>query len=485
MSFRQILTLSGVLATAVFAGGLNTNTNQSAAYLRNVARYASTEADAPLYNPAGTALMADGWHVSLNSQAFWQHRTIDTESPLFGGKKHFRGDAQIPAMPSALLTWHRGNLALSGYFGITGGGGSLDYKKGIPSFDAAIAQVPGLLTKNGLETTAYEVDLSLKGTSYVFGFALGASYRIMDFAGVYLGARFNYAYNHYEGSLSNVKLNPKNEQLGLDGHMVDAAATFNKLSETMAEYADQAAGAAKLYAQKGDKEKAAEYEAAAAEYAEKSKTFAGVAQSVSDKELDVEQTGWGVTPIASIAFNYGRLSAGVRFEYNTSIDMENDTKVNQVGLSAYDDGAKTDNDIPASLYAGLSYLLLDNVRVCLGYGHWFDSKADLPGDQEKYVDGTDEFLYGLEVDFLTRWTMSGGVQVIRYHLDDGYLSDMSIMLDNTTFGFGLAFQATDWMKLNVGYFHTLYNKRTEEESYGENTYRRESRGVGIGVDLDF
>ncbi|WP_298768219.1 hypothetical protein [uncultured Fibrobacter sp.] len=474
-----------IFAHFAIAGGLNTNTNQSIAYQRNVARYATTEADAPIYNPAGTAFMNDGWHISLNSQAFWQSRTIDTESPLFGGEKEFKGLAQIPVMPSLLASWHRGNLAISGYFGITGGGGKLDYKKGIPSFEAAIAQIPGALTLNGLEATAYDVDFSLKGTSYIFGFGLGAAYKIHDMFAAYLGARFSYAYNHYEASLTNIQVNPKNKQLGLDGSMVEAAATFNELSETFAEYADQAAGAAKLYASKGDKASAAEYEAKATEYATKSQTFAGIAQSVGDKELDVTQTGWGITPVAGLAFNYKRLSIGVKFEYNTAIEMENDTKKNDVNIESFEDGVKGDNDIPASIYAGIAYSILDNARICLGYGHWFDSSADLPGDQEKYADGTDEFLYGVEIDFLTRWTISGGVQVTRYHLSDEYLSDMSIILDNTTFGFGFAFRATDWLKFNVGYFHSLYNNSEETETYGINTYKRSSRGVGIGADFDF
>ncbi len=327
---------------------------------------------------------------------------------------------------------------------------------------------------------------------------MGASYRIVDFASIYLGARFNYAYNHYEGELKNIKVNPKNEALGLDGSMVEAASTFNKIAvyldgkaKEAAGAAEQYAAAAEKYAAAGDKASAAQSKAAAEQYAAqaeelmiKSKTLEAVAAQVSDKELDVEQTGYGITPIAALAINYKRLSFGLRFEYNTSIEMENDTKVNQVGLDSYNDGVKGDNDIPASIYAGLTYSLLDNLRLSLGYGHWFDSKANLPGKQEKYADDTDEFLYGVEVDFLTRWTLSGGVQVTRYNLSDEYLSEMNIILDNTTFGFGLAFRATDWLKFNVGYFHSLYNDWDEKVEYGKNTYKRESRGVGVGIDLD-
>ena len=53
MKLTKIVGLMGAFSSLALASGLNTNTNQSAAYLRNVARYATTEADAPYYNPAG------------------------------------------------------------------------------------------------------------------------------------------------------------------------------------------------------------------------------------------------------------------------------------------------------------------------------------------------------------------------------------------------------------------------------------------------
>ena len=485
MKAHKIFVITGAIAANVMAGGLNTNTNQSIAYQRHIARYATTDNDAPYFNPAGTGFMEDGWHLSLNSQAFWQTRSMDVESPLFDGEKEFKGKAQIPAMPSVLASWHRGKLAISGYFGILGGGGKLNYKKGIPSFEAAIAQLPGLLTQSELETTDYDVDLSLKGTSYVFGFGLGAAYKINDMFSAYLGAKFSYAINHYEGKLENVQVNPKNAQLGLNGDMVKAAATFNALSSGLADKAEQAAGAAKQYAAAGDNQKAAEYEAMAKELTVKSKTFEAVANQVSDKELDVEQSGWGITPVAGLSFKYKRLTAGIKLEYNTSIEMENDTKKNEVGLSAYDDGVKANSDIPASIYMGATYAVLDNFRVSAGYGHWFDWYADLPGNQEKHANGTNEYLGGIEFDFLNRWTVSGGIQVSRYHLDDAYISDMSFIMDNVTLGTGFAFRATDWIKINVAYFHSIYEDWNEKEPYGKITYKRTSSAVGIGADLDF
>ena len=58
MKAHKIFVISGAIAANVMAGGLNTNTNQSIAYQRNVARYATTENDAPYFNPGGLIVSA-------------------------------------------------------------------------------------------------------------------------------------------------------------------------------------------------------------------------------------------------------------------------------------------------------------------------------------------------------------------------------------------------------------------------------------------
>ena len=60
---------------------------------------------------------------------------------------------------------------------------------------------------------------------------------------------------------------------------------------------------------------------------------------------------------------------------------------------------------------------------------------------------------------------------------------MNINLSSTSFGFGLAYWATEWMRLNLSYFHTLYNDYDETVEYGRDTYNRDSRGFGVGLDF--
>ncbi|MGC9374003.1 MAG: hypothetical protein ACP5DQ_03050 [Bacteroidales bacterium] len=67
---RITLLIIGILMIPFFSysGGIVTNQNQSAAYIRMFARDASTGIDAVFFNPAGLTKLSDGFHLSLNNQ---------------------------------------------------------------------------------------------------------------------------------------------------------------------------------------------------------------------------------------------------------------------------------------------------------------------------------------------------------------------------------------------------------------------------------
>ena len=115
--FSSIVAAS--LALSTFAGGLLTNTNQSAAFVRNPMRYASLETDAIYFNPAGTAFFKEGWAFSANWQMIWQDR--DVTSLL--DKKTYKGEVYVPCMPTLMAAYKTGDWTFSGFFGIPGGGG--------------------------------------------------------------------------------------------------------------------------------------------------------------------------------------------------------------------------------------------------------------------------------------------------------------------------------------------------------------------------
>lgn len=68
---------------SVMAGGLNTNTNQNASFLRLLSQGGLIDITSLYLNPAGTAFLTPGHHLSLSVQNAKQSRTIDTTFPLF------------------------------------------------------------------------------------------------------------------------------------------------------------------------------------------------------------------------------------------------------------------------------------------------------------------------------------------------------------------------------------------------------------------
>src|ERR1035437_8810714 len=121
----------------VFAGGILTNGNQSAQYIRMLSRNASTSVDAVYYNPAGLMMMDNGFYISLQSQSLFQTKTVESGFPLLHTAK-FDGTLTAPIFPSAFAVYKKDRFALSLGFGPNSGGGSVEFKKGIPYFEKDI-----------------------------------------------------------------------------------------------------------------------------------------------------------------------------------------------------------------------------------------------------------------------------------------------------------------------------------------------------------
>src|SRR5450759_2257902 len=116
---RILLTFfAGTLITgSLLAGGLVTNTNQSAMFTRLQNRNASTGIDAVYYNPAGLTKLGDGFYASINNQTIGQTKTvINNYTYLDGTPKTYVGDVSAPVYPGVYLAYKIGKFAFSGGF---------------------------------------------------------------------------------------------------------------------------------------------------------------------------------------------------------------------------------------------------------------------------------------------------------------------------------------------------------------------------------
>lgn len=479
---KKTLLFVGVLAfssfASVFAGGYLTNTNQSARFGRLFALEAMTNAaDAAYYNPAGTIKLSEGFHFTFSNQSAFQERIINSDFIGFkGGHKEFIGKASAPVIPSLQGVYRKGNWALSGNIGLIGGGGKATFNDGLPMFEAPISTLPAII--NGatagmlppgtkLSADGYSIDQYMSGANYFFGGQIGGTYKINEMFSVYGGFRMNVVHNKYEGSLTNLQLGITAENLesmGIpvnNGTLTDPTPIFNLASKLpIPEELKSKLGLPALAAGEG----------------------AG---------LDVKQSGWGVAPILGAHFSWNGLNIGAKYEFRTALDIENKTKRDDTGQ--FKNGVNTAHDIPALLAIGASYDIIDPVTISFGYHHFFDKQASMANDKQKTLTGgTNEYLFGAEWRIDKMFTVSGGGQVTRYGLSDGFQSDLSFSVSSYSLGFGGAVNVSKNVQLNASYFFTDYSDyRKEQANYngtgqkGVDTYTRKNKVFAVGVDFSF
>ena len=233
--------------------------------------------------------------------------------------------------------------------------------------------------------------------------------------------------------------------------------------------------------------------------------------------LDVDQKGWGFTPIVSLAYHQGPLTLSARYEFRTKVNPKNETNVLDAGLGTatiaammaadpqgaqaklqalqtqlgaytapYQDGARTRYDMPALLTVAAGYEFTPKLRGAVEY-HFFDDKnAKMANDRQKELEhGTHEFLAGVEYDINDKFTVSCGGQRTDYGLSDGYQQNTSFACDSYSVGLGGAWNINEKVRLNASYFCSLYSDYEKQAAYGIETYSRTNHVIGIGIDYKF
>lgn len=505
-----------------FAGGILTNTNQSAHFIRMVARDASTQIDAAYTNPAGLVKLKDGLHFSFTNQSAFQTRTItSTFAPFagFGGNatKSFEGKASAPIIPSLQAAYKKDRWVLSGAIAVTGGGGKATFDRGLPSFESTISMLPYLLKQSGVSADSYSVDAYMRGSSFIYGAQIGGSYAINDMFSAYAGFRLNIVNNGYEGHLRNISFNPKHAVLNPTGQMISAQSFFNDAANLakgtatqLNSFVDAGAGAytveqlvasQQLPQAMADQLKAGlnnpegfekmQIQQVQSAYAAAGQKYEASAKSVADKNLDSSQSGWGISPIIGFNFSYQNLNIGMKYEFRTALNVENKTKIDDTGLFA--DGVNTPHDIPALLTIGASYKITPKLLASVGYHHFFDSDADMADGKQKYISGgTDEYLFGMEYQIDRMFLVSAGGQITRYGVKDDYQRDLSFSINSYSIGLGGAVNVAPNVMINVGYFWTTYSDWTKKmENYngtgmaGTDVFSRTNKVFAAGVDFSF
>ena len=458
-----------MVSNSTFAGGILTNTNQNAAFLRNPSRDAVIAIDGVYSNPAGIAFLPQGFHLSVSWQAAWQKRQMDVNNQLFqlnGGKadKYFEGVAKAPVIPSFQAAYViNDKWSVSAQFAVGGGGGKCEFAEGLPMFEELVG---GQLV--GAQATSYGLSQNLTGKQFFYGFQVGATYRLTDNFSVFGGARGVLANCSYEGAITNITANGVAAGSYLSGvkAMVDAGLAQLEPVKDVAGY----------------KEKYQELAAQSAALAQ------GAALLGSDFNLDCAQSGFGITPIIGLDWNLGKLNLAAKYEFRTKINLENDSENTSANVTAlmpaYADGAKVRSDIPAILTLGAQYQFTDAVRVMGGFHYYWDK--DAKGTPIKKGDNTWEANLGIEWDVNDKILLSLGGQRTQYGFDDTDMADTNFNISSTAICLGGAYKFSEKMKLNVGYMHSFYDDHKFTNANGTVcNYTRKNDVVGVSLDIAF
>ena len=534
-----ILTAAAAFSSSLFAGGLLTNTNQSASWVRMPSQDASTGIEAVYFNPAGLMKLNNGFHFSLSNQFISQKKEVENfykgPGDMFGlNQSLYKGTVSAPLFPSIYAAYKMDKIAFSFGFNPIGGGGGAIFDKGLPSFEMSPSDlVPSLASKG---VTDYRLDAYFEGTSVFFGYQAGISYKISDMISVFGGVRYVTAKNTYNGYLRNIEV--YNFMGG--GEWMRADLLLGGFAQSAS---DGAAGAGQFVAGglgdytftdaenmvAGDPTKVAQLQAldaglqsfginttgmtlaqAQGAYTATAATYSAKASLLADQEADVEQTGHGITPIIGVNISPSeKLNVGIKYEFATKIELENKTTsdlttgytAEGVPVTMFPNGAKTRSDMPAMLSVGVSYQATSKLHATLGGHYYYDTKANygksIAGEtvgNEKVIDRNYfEAAAGLEYNISDKLLISGGYLLAQTGVNENYQSDLSYSLSSSTIGFGGKYSVNENVGINLGVGYTIYEngeKTIQHEFNGSfiparETYYKNNLFIGVGVDLSF
>lgn len=460
---RKLLISSALISLTVllYGGGIITNTNQSASWVRMPSRNATIGIDGVYYNPAGLSLLNDGFHLSLNNQTIFQSKDVKnnyqflTQTPFT-----YKGEIKVPLFPDIYAVWKKNKLAVSFGFSPVGGGGGATYEDGLPSFEMGVSDLKPLLTNMGLTTTQYSADINFEGTSAYLGYQLGLSYQLADLASFFVGARLITAKNTYNGYIRNIMINPLHPLVNPTAAMISAPTFFTTIGQPV------------------------------------------YAALTSDIEVDAEQTATAVTPIIglNLALNE-KINIGVKYELKTTVDLKTKVNDNKAYPGFLEQDSVVHGDMPAMISAGVDYKATPKLLTTLSLNYYFDKAVnygktlnDLPVKNDKVIDKNFyEIGIGAEYSISEKFLVSVGYLRAITGVSKQYQSDMDYSLSSNTIGGGIGYKVKDNIMINLGFDYVTYNEdqKTFDHVLGAasipvaETYYKDTIIIALGLDFSF
>lgn len=327
-------------ASALMAGGVNTNNNLSAEYCKTLNRQASLDPDAAFYNPAGTALMQDGLYLDISNQTVWQPMTLNVrggDASVYAGlsRGEYNGHKYAWYYPALYLVYKKDAWAVSLVLSALGGGGSAEFNDGLQMIDVM------LNSRIGMGKDINALFFQLAGTvpigQYVFSKFSGDS-------AVYYG-QANFSYAVIKDKLS----------LALGARFLLGMSTYD----------------AKIWAPGGS-------------------SYGGLIPMGSDFHSEQKGTSYGLV-IGISAKPIKNLTIGLKGEWNAPLRLaakSHDDLIVGLVNSGYQNNGRTHMQMPANIAAGISYTI-EGFTISPAFIYSFCQYAQMKQAEKGFTGGID------------------------------------------------------------------------------------------------
>lgn len=449
-------------ASSAFASYIDQITDQSAEWIGNPTRLASTDSvDCVTYNPAGTVKMADGLHVHFSSQSIDNNNTTEVTGAGYPAAAKYETHKPSKFVPSFYANFKQENWSAYTGIHIIGGGGSTFWENGTPNLNAAVQKVETSLGgwSNGGDyfsaTGAPHAGISVDMLSMFPAVTVGGAYKISEMSNISFGARVikgtqTIAIKACQSGIMGRKDTLYDAEWNATGYMGIIGLNVKPTS---------------------DLNLAITYES----------------MSKMDWKVDVND---------DLSTNYtagGSIPTGV-FGGEKSLSS----------LSGYTDGRKFRFDIPARLLLGVEYIVTQTFKIDLAgmvyfsnWGTYEKPTASTPATSgyKQNVNSYDfdiawEAGAGFSWEFLKNITWTGGVNYDCMNVKDQYLSELMNKIDLWNIGTGLKIRTEENLNLMVSYMHNLYitrsnNSATDGTNYYKTEYSKTANVFAFSIEYKF
>lgn len=235
-------------------------------------------------------------------------------------------------------------------------------------------------------------------------------------------------------------------------------------------------------------------------------TFAGSTVGAPDSpiSIDYKNNATGFGGIVGVNYSFSdKLNIAIHYESKVKLEFEaKDNKGSVKTLVA--DGAKTDRDLPAVLYTGVSYKLTDKFAAAIDFNYYFQKNADWGkttdpsnGNKLKTADLAGNCYHvalGLSYQLLPKLQLSAGGKYIHFDYSDQelYYTQLgayeAVKYDNINLGIGAGYGITDNIQVDLGIGRTFWKDKKVNSILAGNKAVDISNSayvIALGIDIAF